>query len=462
MKKNKILPLVLLKVFLLSGCTTIDPKLEITLEDVKSYDAPTTKTVAVNEISKEWWKDFNTSTLDDLIDKALLQSPDLLASYQKIEQAKIALNSAGAEYLPSLDLDAKTNASKIYPQDAKRQTLKSTSAQVTMSYELDVWGKIAASVEYANENISMSVYDYDALKLTLIADVTQNYFNYLNMLQRVQIAQNNLDIAQKVLNVMQARLRFGSINELDVSRQKTTLYNQKTILISLKNQLLAYKNALAILVGEMPSNFTLQKASFHEISIPSVNAGIPSELLKRRPDIASANAAIQASKASIMIADAMRYPSFSLNASAGGSSTDLLAFTSPVYALGAGLGVNYNIFDDGRLTNLRLTEESKAQATLQEYKKVVLTAFKEVEDALNEINFSKQNLELANKILLETKKTFQLATIQYKNGLIDFTTFLDIQQTFFAAQEHNLIAKQENLIALVTLYKALGGGFKTL
>jgi len=143
----------------------------------------------------------------------------------------------------------------------------------------------------------------------------------------------------------------------------------------------------------------------------------------------------------------------------GVSSQQLLAFTNPLYSLSGSLGVNYNIFDDGRLTNARLIEESRAQAKLQEYKKVVLNAFKEVEDSLNTLHYTKENMTLLHKIEQETQKTFQLATVQYKNGRIDFTTFLESQQNYFNAKERLILAKQERLVTVVTLYKALGGGF---
>ncbi|MBN2816794.1 MAG: TolC family protein [Campylobacterales bacterium] len=453
MTKNLLLNCSFIGVLFLSGCTTIDPHLSIEIEKAPHYKEQNSSTS--HSVKEQWWQEFHTDNLNELINKALKQSPDLLSSYEKIEQAKIALNSAGAQYLPSVDLRATTNASSTDSRSSE-----STNAEVSMNYELDVWGKIAANIDNARESVSISIYDYEAIKLSLTSNIAQGYFNYIHTLQRVQIAKNNLEIAQKVLNVMEARLRFGTINALDVSRQKTTLFTQEATLIALQNQAKIYKTALAILVGESPSLFKLEKNSIETITIPTVSAGLPSELLLRRPDIASAQASIKASRASIMVKDAMRYPSFSLSGATGLSSLQLLSFTDPSYSINGGLGISYNIFDDGILTNARLIEESKAEAILQDYKKVVLTAFKEVEDALSTAQYANENLILIEKIVSETQKTFDLAAIQYKNGLIDFTTFLEIQQSYFNAQERHIVAKQERLVAVVTLYKALGGGFK--
>jgi NodT family efflux transporter outer membrane factor (OMF) lipoprotein len=453
--KRKIVACSLV-VVLFGGCSTIEPELDVTIEMSESYDANSS---ATQKIQERWWESFNSSILNHLVAQALSSSPDLLASYQKIEQAKIALNSAGASYMPSLDAKAGTSTSKSYPDEGSTRVSKATSASVAMSYELDVWNRIGANIRASRANVEVSIYDYEALKLTLIANVVDGYLNYLATKERVEVAKANLEIAQKVLDVMEAKYRFGVINELDLRRQRTTLYNQQSSLLSLENELLGYKNALAILVGRTPTFFTLEEEALHSMQIVSVGAGLPSELLLRRPDIAAQKEAIESSKALIQAADAARYPSFSLSASGGTSSNELLSFSNPTHLLSAGLNSGYNIFDAGRLKNARLLEESKAQAVLQNYKKVVLNAFKEVEDALNEVSYTTQNRSLVEKIFEESQKSFKLATVQYQNGAIDFTTFLDAQKTFFSAKEQLLIAKKAQLSAHVTLYRALGGGF---
>jgi NodT family efflux transporter outer membrane factor (OMF) lipoprotein len=458
MIKKSFLLCIYAGVLLQNGCSTIEPNLHLEVESAKEFSA---KNSAISAMPKEkWWRDFHAAELNSLIEKGVDENPDVRIAYERITQAKILRNFAAAPQLPSVDLRAASSLSQRDGQNIHTSNSKATNAEISMSYELDVWGRIAANVRLADENIAISKYDYEALKLTLAANIAQNYFYYQSTLERVNIAKGNLDIAQKVLDVMDARLRFGAINALDVSRQKNVLYKQNANLIMLQNQLIIYKNALAILVGTTPANFSLEAQSLRTLSSPVVNAGLPSELLLRRPDIAASRAAIGASKAAIQLTDAARYPSFSLSGSAGTSSSELLSMSDPLNILSMGLGMGYNIFDDGRLTNARLTEESKANAVLQIYKRTILTAFKEVEDALNTIHYTTQNLELADKTLKESAYTFELASIQYKNGHIDFNTFLDVQQSYFTAQENLLLTKQEKLLSLVTLYKALGGGFE--
>lgn len=453
---NKIIPLV--GTLFLFGCSTITPRLDITIDVIAQYNASSEHNATI-AIKERWWESFESHTLSNLVEEALQNSPDLLGAYEKIEQAKIALSSAGASYLPSIDLRAATGASKNYPDEENSKSSKSSSANVSMSYELDIWDRVGASVRASNSNVVMNIYDYEALKLTLISNVTLGYFSYIATKERLEVAQINLDIAQKILNVMEAKLRFGAINELDVSRQKTLFYNQQSSFISLQSQLSGYKNALAILVGKSPLGFELEHQKLETLHEVVVDAGIPSDLLYRRPDIAAQKQSIESSKAFIQVADAARYPSFSLSATGGSSSSELLSFANPTNVISAGLGIGYNIFDAGRLKNARLMEESKAEAVLQTYKKTVLNAFREVEDALSSIKYTSQNLHLVENILLESQKTFSLATIQYQNGAIDFTTFLDTQKSFFSAKEQYLVAKQTKLNSLVILYKALGGGF---
>lgn len=436
------------------SCTTIEPKLDTTIETPKNYKETNNTEFS---IESEWYKDFGSQTLNTLVEKALSKSPELIANYEKIEQAKIALASAGAHYLPSLDLRANTNATRN-----ESQTTERTNAEIGMSYELDVWGKIAANIRASKENLTLSIYDYETLKLSLIASISTGYFSYQNTLQRVKIAQKNLDIAQKTLAVMQARLRFGSSNPLDVSRQKAVVLAQESNLIALQNQAEILKNALAVLIGETPSSFELAKESLLTIKVPKVAAGLPSELLLRRPDIASARAAIESSRALIQVADAIRYPSFSLTAASGLTSLELLSLSSATSSLGGGLSIHYNIFDDGRLTNARLTEESRARAKIEEYKRVVLIAFREVEDALSTTNYTQKNLEVLEELARESKYTYELSNHQLQNGLIDFTAFLQTQQSYFNAQERVITAKQERLTWAINLYKALGGGFSLL
>ncbi|MDY0122393.1 MAG: efflux transporter outer membrane subunit [Sulfurimonas sp.] len=440
-------------VFLLLGCSTIEPELSLDVEIAKEYAA---KSYAKQKLQERWWESFGSDELNTLIDQALEQSPDILSAYEKIQQAKIILNSAGAEYLPSLDLRANTSLG----DNSDRGKIESSSASVALSYELDIWDRIGASQRAAKSSLEVSLYDYEALKITLCTDVAQSYFHYVATVQKEKITQKNLQIAKDTLDVLQARYDFGAVDELSLRRQKIAYLAQEELLYSLQNQRVLYKNALALLLGKNPSSFALKADAIETLLMPEVDAGLPSELLLSRPDIAAAQASIEANKALIQAANANRFPRFSLSGSGGLASDDLLSLNNATRSVDVGLGLTYNIFDMGRLKNQVLIEESKAKQSLQNYRKSLLNAFGEVEDTLNSLAMNKKHLTLTEQKVQEAKQSFKLATIQYQNGSIDFTTYLEAQKSYFSAQEELVSKTDAQLQSLVLLHKVLGGGWR--
>ena len=438
--------------FLLLGCSTIDPDLALDVEIAKEYAA---KSYAKAKLKERWWESFGSSELSALMDEALAQSPDILSAYEKIQQAKITLNSAGAEYLPSLDLRANSSLA----DDSQRGGTENSAASVALSYELDVWDRIGASQRAAKSLLEASLYDFEALKISLCSDVARSYIHYVATRQKEKISQKNLQIAKDTLDVLQARYDFGAVDELSLRRQKIAYLAQEEMLYSLQNQRVLYKNALALLLGKNPSSFTLQADAIEQLAMPEVEAGLPSELLLSRPDIAAAQASIEANKALIQAANANRFPRFSLSGSGGLASDQLLSLNNASRSVDLGLGLTYNIFDMGRLKNKVLIEESKAKASLQEYRKVVLNAFGEVEDTLNSLAMNKKHLTLSKQKVQESQQSFKLATIQYQNGSIDFSTFLQAQKSYFSSQEELIGKTEASLLSLVVLHKVLGGGW---
>lgn len=439
--------------FLLLGCSTIEPELSV---DVKLSQEYAAKSYGQQKMQERWWESFGSDLLNKLVIEALESSPDILSAYEKIQQANIALNSAGAEYLPSLDLRA--NSSLGY--DSDRGNIQSSAASVALSYELDVWDRIGALQRASKSSLDVSIYDYEALKITLISDLATNYFHYLSSVQKEKIAKQNLHIAKETLHLLEARYDYGAVDELSLRRQKIAYLTQEELVYSAKNQRVLYKNALALLLGKNPSTFVLEAEVIEDIVMPQVSAGLPSELLLSRPDIAAAQASIESNKALIQAANANRFPRFSLSGSGGLVSDELLSLNNATRSVDLGLGLSYNIFDMGRLKNQVLIEESKAKQSLQSYRKTLLSAFGEVEDTLNSLAMNTKHLDLTKQKLQESKQSFTLASIQYENGSIDFTTFLEAQKSYFLSQEDLVDKIDTKLQSLVTLHKVLGGGWR--
>lgn len=439
-----------------SGCLLKQSELNYELNIPQNFTANDEET---GEISSFWWREYNSKNLDNLVKIALENSPDLLSAYEKINQAKLLLQNANAAYKPSIDASA--GSSKNITKNASHNTTHSngTNIALSLSYELDVWGKIRSSIELQEANLNFTKYDFDALKLTLISNVTTTYFEYLALEQRVKIAKENLDIAEQIYKIVQSKYTNGITDKLDISRQKQLLLSSESSLSTLKTQKELKLNALALLVGVHSSELVLNDESLEMIAFVKPKTTLPSQLLLKRPDVAASLSQLEASKSSIDIARAAKLPSFSLSASGGVASAYLLSLINPAYSVGAGLGMGYNLFDDGELENKIQIERSKSKALVQNYKNSVLVAFKEVNDALLNISLDRGEVKLYEQMLSESKISYDIAKIKYENGSDDLNSMLDVQKSYFNSKDSMISQKLSYLVSLVELNKSLGGGW---
>ncbi|MDY0117143.1 MAG: TolC family protein [Sulfurimonadaceae bacterium] len=438
------------------GCSTIEPDLVLDMNLSKSYQ---NSNQSSKVLADKWWRDFGSSELNILVEKALENNPDILVAYEKIEQAKIALASAGAEYMPSVDVKANTAANTTKRDNAPRTNTKNTSASIGISYEIDIWDKVGARIRASKALTDMSVYDYEAVRLSLIANVVQGYIGVLSAKEKLSIAEQHLRIMEDILEILNKKRTLGILDDIDISGQRAAILTQKNSVANYKNRYENEKYALQLLLAEPFNIFDISKESIFELALPEVAVGLPSELLLRRPDIAAKKAAVASNKALIQVADATRYPSFSLSASGGLASDELLGLSSPTSTLGAGLGITYNLFDAGRLKNQVLFEESKANATLQSYRKTILQACSEVEVALSNLYYAKEQDKITTELLEEHLLKMHLIDTKHKYGAVDFETLLEAQKMYIVTKQQTLSTLEIKLNALVTLHKALGGGF---
>jgi outer membrane protein TolC len=283
----------------------------------------------------------------------------------------------------------------------------------------------------------------------------------LSAKEKLSVAKQHLNIMKDILKILERKRSLGVLDDLEIISQRAVILLQKNSVNNYKNKYQNAKYALDLLIAEPIDSYEMPLENIYELSLAEVSVGLASELLLRRPDIASKKAAVASNKALIQVADATRYPSFSLNASGGLASDNLLNLSSPTSSLGIGLVIQYNIFDRGRLKNKVLIEESKAKAALQSYRKVVLQAFSEVEVALNNLYYAKEEGKITEALLEEYLLKMNLVDKRYKYGADDFETFLEAQKSYISTKQQIISSLETKLNALVTLHKALGGGFKT-
>ena len=458
---NRYIRLSLLAVvLLLSGCAAATAPLEPFENLPQQWQQAEPQSAAA--IDPEWWRQFGSNELEGLIEQALANSPDLAATAESVIQAVLVLRNSGATLLPSVSASGASSWGRSYDHGAEvwNDPSRSSSVGLKVSYEVDLWGKLAAQRQSSAASYDAVRFDFDAARLTLVSSVAQNYFEYLCLNERLVYARNNLEIAEGILRIVESRWRNGEVTELDVVQQRTTVTSQQSSVLSLEVQIRQTRNALAVLTGSFPQDFAVAASGFSNLLTPSITTGVPSELLLRRPDLAAAEADLIAADADIRAARAELFPSFSLSASASMGSAVLLSLTDPTSSLSLAGSLAQTLFDGGSRRNQIKISESKQRALIENYRQAVLTAFQEVEDALLAESFAVKQAELQEQTVASARRTLELSQVQYKNGVADLNTVLTAQQSKNQADDELLQLRLERLTNLVTLYKVLGGGWE--
>jgi NodT family efflux transporter outer membrane factor (OMF) lipoprotein len=410
-------------------------------------------------VSADWWRTFGSNELQSLVAEALAGSPDLAIAIERVRQAEAQVRISGASLFPTIDLGF--GSSTRLSNDSRGSTrTEASSVALSVNYEVDLWGRNRSGVRSAESSLAATAYDRDTARLTLIAGVATGYFDVLSLRSRLAIARENLAIAERVLELVSARARNGAASALDVSRQQAAVLSQRAALMPLEQQERQTLAALAILTGRVPQGFDVKATGFTELQVPAIDPGLPAELLVRRPDLASAEARLASANANVAAARAALLPSISLTGSAGLASGALLAVLGgPTSALSLGLSVLQPIFDGGRLRGQVSVAESQERELVENYRKAILTAFGEVEDALVAASRQAQQEALQQEVQAQAREALRLAEIRYREGVDDLLTVLDAQRTLFSAQDQLAQIRQNRLEAAVDLYKALGGGW---
>ena len=458
MTKKLAKPLVLAVALALTGCGITSPMLKPSVTPAGAWnEAPPANGAAV---SADWWQTFGSRELQDLVTQALAGSPDLAIAMERVRQAEAQVRISGASLFPTLDLGFGTSARQTNDNTRGSTRTEASSTTLSVSYELDLWGRNRSGVRSAESSLAATTYDRDTARLTLIAGVATGYFEALSLRSRLGVARENLAIAERVLELVSARARNGAASALDVSRQQATMLSQRAALMPLEQQERQTVVALAILSGKVPQGFDVKATGVADLNVPAIDPGLPASLLVRRPDLAGAEARLRSANADVSVARAALLPSISLTGSAGTASTALLAILGgPTSAISLGLSLLQPIFDGGRLRGQVSVAQSQERELVESYRKAILTAFGEVEDALVAASRQAQQEAIQEQVQVQAREALRLAEIRYREGVDDLLTVLDAQRTLFSAQDQLAQIRQNRLEAAVGLYKALGGGW---
>ena len=411
--------------------------------------------------ARDWWHGFNSADLDSFIAQAQSANDDLRAAVARVRQADAQRRIAGAPLLPSLTVGASAQRARAQTPGGELMTGNVFSPLLSASYELDFWGKNRAGYASAAAAANASRYDRSTVELGVMAGVAGTYFLVLELRDRLAIASANLENASHTLRGLKLEQSAGLVTALDVAQQETVVATVNATIPPLREQLRQSLDVLAILVGSTPEAVDVTHGSLDAIGQPAVRPGLPSELLTRRPDVASAEEQLIAANANIAAARAAFFPSISLTASGGYASPALAAVVTPadrVWSIGAGL--TQPIFQGGALLGEYQLAKGRYEELLADYHTAIISALSNVEDSLIALQQTEDLVERQQQATDTAQRAHQFAQTQMRAGTINVLTLLNTETALFSARDALAQAKYAHLQALVQLYEALGGGWQ--
>jgi NodT family efflux transporter outer membrane factor (OMF) lipoprotein len=451
---------------ILSACGSPVQRTDSGVQAPAAWQSPHGASVARN--SPQWWTQFGSPELDRLIEQARVGSFDLAAAVARVHQAQAGTVIAGGSQLPEVKAGLNANRQKLlrgngYSQldaNSSNKAVDYFDTNLSATYEIDFWGGKRASRDSAQFALQASEFDRATVELTLLSGVASTYAQTLSLREQSRIAELNLANAQSVLKLVQTRFDSGSATALELAQQKSLVAAQQWQLPRVQQQAQDALISLAALLGRPVQQLSATE-SFEHLQWPDIAAGVPSELLTHRPDIARAEAQLAAAEADVKVARAAMLPALTLTAQLGSGANqfdDLIR--SPFYNLTAGLVGP--IFNNGRLGAERDKASARQQELLETYRGAIINGFADVEKALNSIRRLDEQRLWQNEELNQAQTAFDIAQSRYQAGAEDLLTVLETQRTLYAAQDQNVQLRLARMQASIALYKALGGGWQTL
>jgi multidrug efflux system outer membrane protein len=416
-----------------------------------------------DQIAKgNWWTVFGDATLNAIEQQATANNQDLKAAVARVTQARATARVAKAEFFPNLELDPSALRARTSPNNANpfpRNTFNDFRVPLDFSYELDIWGRVRRSFEAANDEAEAGVAGYETVLLTLTAEVAQNYFALRAIDAERAILRSTIGLRKQALNLVKARYQGGADSQLDLSRAETELATTEAEYIGLSKNRASLEHALAVLIGKNASEFSLGEKPLETLP-PQIPAGLPSELLERRPDVAESERLLASQNARIGIAKAAFFPVVRLTGAAGlesGDITSLFNWQSRAWSLGP--SISLPIFEGGRnAANLKRAKGAYEEAVAH-YRQRVLVAFQEVEDGLSGLRMLAEQDTAQARSVEASSRTAEISQKRYQAGLVSYLEVVDSDRTKLQTQRAAVQILGQRLITSVQLVKALGRGW---
>lgn len=450
---------VLIFSFFFSGCTLGPDFNDPVTGAPESYRTTLMETRADEDLS--WWELFEDPLLFSLVTTALENNRDIKIAVSRIEQARAAVGFVEADQYPRLDGDAGASTGNFNGGSRSPDTSSTVYLAAPLSWEIDFWGKFRRSTEAARAELIASEYGFASVQLTLIADVVANYYQLLDFHRRLTVSEDTLSSRIASLEIIQQRFDKGIIAEIDVNQAQIQKEIAAASIPFYQRAIAKTENGLSILLGRLPEAIKTHETITRQVDPPDIPVGLPSTVLERRPDISQAKYLLKAQTENIGVAEALRWPTISLTGTLGVASTDLGSVSTDGGVWSVGGRVLGPIFDFNKNKRRVEIQEQKTQETLFQYENIVLTAFREVEDALIEIATYREELEATKRQLKAAMNANNLSKERYDKGVSSYLEVLDTERTLFSTDLQHSELQQQYHNAYVNLYKALGGGWAT-
>jgi multidrug efflux system outer membrane protein len=442
-----------------SGCTLGPDFVPPDMTPPDAYRTAIMPETSADEL--QWWELFDDPVLYDLVTTALENNKDVKIAVSRMAEARAALGFTRADQFPALDIQGGAQRGTFQGGARSEDTNYFAYIGPVLNWEIDFWGKFRRATESARADLLASEYGVRTVQLALVSAVASTYYQLLDFYQRVAISKNTLKSRLESLRIVALRFEWGTVPEIDLNQAQI----QKEIAaeaIPFYERLLAQtENALSVLLGRNPEAIPTGADLKDQSLPPEIPAGIPSEVLTRRPDVAQAMFLLQAQTAQIGVAQALRLPAINLTGLAGVATSEIGNIESDGGVWSVGGSLLGPIFDFNKSLRRVEIEEERTKQALYGYEKTVLTAFREVEDALVEIEtLKRQTLSIQRRLKAATNANF-LSKERYDKGVTSYLEVLDTERTLFNVELENSDLRQQLFTSYVRLYKALGGGWMT-
>jgi outer membrane protein, multidrug efflux system len=447
----------------LSGCMLESQKPELALDTPGKYRAAHgAADAAVPKI--DWWRGFRSRELVGLIEDAQAHNFDIAVAVAQIQQADAQVSIAGAPLFPSIDFNGNASVGKSSSQTGGSgggggiTHLYSTS--FSASYVLDFWGKNQASLVAVEENATASRYNREVVTLTAIGTVAATYFTILGAQDRLRILHKDVEDSSRILDLIMQQFSAGTVSQVNVAQQQALVATLRANIPPVEQTLQQSLSALAVLVGRAPERNVARGGSMMNVTVPRVTPGLPSELLEQRPDLRQAEALLAASNYNVQSARAAFFPSIQLTAQTGFQSAALRSLFGPsAWFYTAAASLTQPVFDGFLLEGQLQVQLALRQQALQVYRKDVLSAFSDVEKALIALEQTGQEEKYLREAVLASQMAFYLSEQQLREGTVNLVTLLQTEQTLFQNEDSLVQVQLARLLAGVSLFQALGGGW---